>query len=464
MKKILSIALLLGTALLYTGCVNEEDDLFSQSAAERLNQATIDYTERLINTPAGWAIEYYPTPDVLSPDDDNAPMARGYLLLGKFVKGGSVDMGMNISGTDFVKNNYIDQNIFGKYVSDKSTWDVITDNGPVLSFNSYNKCMHIFSDPAIFKTGSGLEGDYEFTIISLPEEGNTSMLKGKKRGTYVRMTKLDADTDFEEYTADINRFTDKYFTSLSPNSNIMRIGDAMYKIEKASTGIMNIYPYDGDNVANEDFYPYLITRHEGKYYLRFRDVIAKEGVEGDIQEFVFDETTERFTDVENEANIIEGGLPAPFFTECLNTGKSWRWVRDTPMSDYMKAMNDKIYEQFKSNTYTLSNINFTKNESGDVVCTMPFTFKMDRLTVSGSAIYVFSVVEETESGITLQYKEAGNESASTLLGNVPVLSEFINQLSTTYTIEAQTTRFDMRTLRLTAADDASRWFVVTLFN
>lgn len=464
MKKILSMALLLGTAFIYTGCVNEEDDLFSQSAAERLNQVTIDYTERLIDTPSGWAIEYYPTPDVLSPDDDEAPMARGYLLLGKFAKGGSVDMGMNISGTDFVKNDYIDQSIFGKYVSDRSTWDVITDNGPVLSFNSYNKCMHIFSDPAIFKTGSGLEGDYEFTIISLPEEGGTAMLKGKKRNTYVRMTKLDADTDFEEYTSDINRFTDKFFTSLSPNSNIMRIGDAMYKIERASTGIMNIYPYDGDNIADEDFYPYLITRREGKYYLRFRDAIEKEGVEGDIQEFVFDENTGRFTDVENEANIIEGGVPAPFFTECLDAGKSWRWVRDTPMSDYMKAMNDKIYEQFKSQTYTLSNINFTKNENGDVVCTLPFTFKLDRLTVSGSAIYVFSIVEETESGITLQYKEAGNETASTLLGNIPALSEFINQLSATYSIEAQTTRFDMRTLRLTAADDASKWFVVTLFN
>ena len=36
-NKIFSLALLLGAALLFTDCKREEDDLFSKSAAERLN-------------------------------------------------------------------------------------------------------------------------------------------------------------------------------------------------------------------------------------------------------------------------------------------------------------------------------------------------------------------------------------------------------------------------------------------
>lgn len=280
------------------------------------------------------------------------------------------------------------------------------------------------------------------------------------------MTKLDEGTDFKTYLEDVNSFTDKIFSDAAPNSNIMMLGGERYRVESASTGIMNIYPYNGDNVADEDFYPFLITKRGGKYYLRFRDVVTKGDAENEAtaQTFVYDETTDKFVDADNEVNVIEGGLPAPFFTECLDGGSTWRWVRNMSASDYMQSLNDKLYDDFKALTYTLTTINFTKNDDSDFVCTLPFTFKMGRVTVSGSASYLFTIADETETSLTLSYKGPGNDTGSLLLGTIPSLNEFVNQLSTTYNIEAQTSRFDMRTLRLTDAGDASKWFVVTLFN
>ena len=46
-NKILTAALLLGSLVMTTACSNEEDDIFDQSAAERLNAASETYSNLL---------------------------------------------------------------------------------------------------------------------------------------------------------------------------------------------------------------------------------------------------------------------------------------------------------------------------------------------------------------------------------------------------------------------------------
>ena len=50
MKKIISLTLLLAAGIGFTACVNEEDDLFDKTAAERLNEASALYSSRLLPT------------------------------------------------------------------------------------------------------------------------------------------------------------------------------------------------------------------------------------------------------------------------------------------------------------------------------------------------------------------------------------------------------------------------------
>lgn len=461
MKKISLTACLLGTALLFTGCVNEEDDLFDKSAAERLNEIVNTYTERLISPSAGWAIEYYPTPESLSPTDSKAPKARGYLTLGKFLSGGSVTMGMDISGTEFVTGGYLDESVYGQYVSDQSTWDVITDTGPVLSFNSYNKCLHIFSDPSVFKTGEGLEGDYEFVVIDLPGEGDEALLKGKKRGAYIRMTKLDEGTDFKTYIDDVNDFTNTIFTSLAPNNNIMVLGGEKYTIESASTGIMNIYPYDGDNVADEDFYPFLITKHGGKYYLRFRDAVTKGDTEAEAtaQTFVYDETADKFVDVDNDANVIEGPEPNAFMCSYIFDNHKIQWDRQSEGEGSMKEAYENVYQGFRRLSYTLSNIQILTNTTNEPI--LRVNYRNNR----GSAAYLdykFSL-DQSDGAVTLQYLEPIG-AAGNVLNTIPSLLDMLSTLSGTFTASKTGTGFDLTTIRLTSSANPNDWFVVSLIN
>lgn len=124
-------------------------------------------------------------------------------LCAKFSSDGSVTMGMN--------NRFSNDT----YVSDRSLWDIITDDGPVLSFSTYNDCIHAFCDPNDLPTsirgggssvtGLGAEGDYEFVITDLQDNAEQGTIKGKKRGTYVRMTRLPEGTDFQQYLAECDR-------------------------------------------------------------------------------------------------------------------------------------------------------------------------------------------------------------------------------------------------------------------
>lgn len=462
-----SIFFLFGAAFLFTACVNEEDDLFDKSAAERLNEVSATYSERFVAPTSGWSMEYYPNPETVSPTDDWAPNTRGYLLSAKFSADGTVDMATNISASDFgdylVNKAHLTQ--YGGTVTDKSTWNVNTDMGPVLSFNSYSQVMHIFSNPGIYDLGNGLEGDYEFAVIDLPEEGDIAMLKGKKRDVYVRMTKIDEGVELSDYINDVNNFSTTIFSPSAPNNIVMKLGETKYQIESASTGIMNIYPYDGDNVTDEDFYPFLVSKRGGKYYLRFRDALRKVEGEQGPQEFVFNEETGKFVDVDNEQNVIQGEDAAPFFFNKINGGSSWSWVRTTTNSDAMNTLNSRIYEEMRKVGYTCNaRINFMLNKAGDFVCAIPFTFKNGRQTVSATATFKFNVSDQTTEGVTLTYAGAGETAGETLYGQIAAVKEFINYLSTTLTIDAAETSFNLATLKLAPATDTSKWFVVTLFN
>ncbi len=92
-----------------TSCAGEEDDIFSASAAERLNESSAKYSARLEAQPNGWAMQYYPT------YSDEYPYGSGYLLLMDFNPDYSVRVAMN---------NRFSGNV---YKNDVSAWEVIKE-------------------------------------------------------------------------------------------------------------------------------------------------------------------------------------------------------------------------------------------------------------------------------------------------------------------------------------------------
>ena len=132
MKINIKYSLIIGLTLVFSSCLREEEDLFPESAALRLNHA-IENARQVLISPSnsnGWVMEYFPTNDT-----------EGYTFLMSF--------SANTFATIAARNKYTPV-----YTTEKSAFDVIGDNGPVLTFNTYNKVFHLFSDPKDPKGGS----------------------------------------------------------------------------------------------------------------------------------------------------------------------------------------------------------------------------------------------------------------------------------------------------------------------
>lgn len=439
MKKIFSTTLLSAVALAFTGCAGEEDDIFSSSAANRLDQSKVTYTERLKSAADGWAMEYYPTKGV------EGVQGKGYLLLMKFNDDESVRMAM--------KNEFSG----GAYLEDESAWQVIADNGPVLTFNTYNDCIHAFCDPKEtpslgLETGRGGEGDYEFVIIDLADGAASAMLKGKKRGTYDRLTRLEEGVDFRQYIEDVQAFGERMFSASAPNECVVTLGDSVMSMADASTGIPNIYPYGGDPILQESYHPYLITKRGGKYYMRFRDEMeAPDGTKA--QEFVYDEGQDMFTGVDHPEFTIEGEEPAKFFMMAMEDGNTWRLSRTSDMSEDMKAKYEAVRTGFTSLRYTMNYIYWTLDE-GQLMCVINLRTNRNA-TVNAS--YKFSMTP-IDGGYTLSYDGPADTAASTIFSSVPAISNLFAEFTADFAVNAATTKFNLSNITFSTGE--TKWFTI----
>lgn len=447
MKKILSIIFLGAALFATTSCVSEEDLLFDKSAAERLNEASDLYSQRILDSKHGWALEYFPHS---STDEDLPLKGAGFLMLAKFEADKSVVVGMN----NFMSGN--------AYKEDRSVWEVITDNGPVLSFNSHNDCIHAFSVPEDIsgtsedETGKGMEGDYEFVMVDVPEGGDYILLKGKKRGAYSRMTRLDEETDFQEYLADVKNFTNKAFNPKAPNSVVVNIGEESFNMIMAQDGgqhgIVKMWPCGSDSTFTKVVRPILVTRHGTKdnytYNVRFRNAI-KVAEEVSEQEFVFDENTQVFTGVTDSDNKICGPDPTEFMAEKLERSATLNFTTTMDASsDFTNALN-AIKDEFSAVKYTFNNIKFKKSDEGVYRAAVAYrNNKKQNVTT----YYDFNYSQASDGSLTFQYVGPSNASGETLLNSVPSIAAFFNLLNGSYKVASYDSPLNLSTVKFYSGD------------
>lgn len=265
MKKIFSVLFAPAFVIAaFTSCNNEEADIWSESSIERLEDVQKSYAEILTSAENGWEMQYFPTVS-----------SAGYIINVKFNADGSVVAAMKNQWTDDVYKE-----------SEPSLWSVNIDNGPILSFDSYNSLIHIFSDPkeipgTSYGNGLGMEGDYEFIMIDVPaDEDGVITLKGKKRGTYAYLTRIPAGEDWENR---INSAYDMRQTMLvnNPSPMALTVNGKEYNMwyQKAVDQI-NIVEVGGDTITQEKLFHYVFNSRglfllepfdlvEGAYYQWF---------------------------------------------------------------------------------------------------------------------------------------------------------------------------------------------------
>lgn len=170
MKKILMFTTALGLMVAtLPSCLKDDKANFSGSPAARLDEAVKVNKQILESAPNGWSLGYYAGRNYSGP---------GFTLTLKFKDGKAYIMGDNKDATTVGISEY----------------DIVKDQGVVLTFPTYNSVIHELAG-ASQGYPEGLQGDYEFAILEA--NANFIRLRGKKWKNEMILTPIKNQTQEE---------------------------------------------------------------------------------------------------------------------------------------------------------------------------------------------------------------------------------------------------------------------------
>ena len=175
MKKAYFLFIYVVLALLMQSCLHDNKTAFDLPAAQRIDQSVADYTALLESSEGGWMLQYYAGKNY---------SYGGYTLLLKFKNGHVTAMGDVLDPEEKATSDYA----------------VVKDQGPMLSFNVYNKVIHPLAE-AWLGNPDGIQGDYEFSILRATTD--SIVLRGRKWKNEMLLTRLPKDANWDEYTIGI---------------------------------------------------------------------------------------------------------------------------------------------------------------------------------------------------------------------------------------------------------------------
>ena len=171
MKKIIN-SILIGTAVLGLSACSLHDDteLFGEPAAERLEKSVAANKTLLESASNGWELHLWTGQDY---------SGGGYTYFMKFAND-KVTVSSDIAPAN---------------MKTTSSYDVISDQGPVLTVNTYNEIFHYLAEPSM-DDDDGEQQDYEFVIMRTTND--SIYLRGKKWGNHMVMTRVAESTSWED--------------------------------------------------------------------------------------------------------------------------------------------------------------------------------------------------------------------------------------------------------------------------
>lgn len=190
--------MLLSLAVLSVSCLKEQTDLFDRTAAARMQDALSNAKTVLTSASNGWKMEYYA--------GNSQADWGGYNLVLKF------------TDTEVTATSERDASL-----TTTTYYKLTTDNGPVLSFDTYTEVLHYFATPA--GSGSlyqGRGGDYEFLILEATSQ--KVVLKGKRSGKICTLYPLSGDGK-------------EFLTSILEKEEAFVIGEAHGSLNDKKAGV-----------------------------------------------------------------------------------------------------------------------------------------------------------------------------------------------------------------------------------
>jgi hypothetical protein len=208
-QHILMAGLALTSSVTLTGCLFEDDDKFDESAALRIEHYADEVQTLLCSAENGWVMEYFPNSS-----------SQGYTMLCKFEENGTVTFA---SDHEYLRNGQS-----GKYTEAKSLYEILKEDGPVLSFNTWNDVFTIFADPVDPTTGNkdgyGLEGDHNLVILS--SSSSEIKLRGERQSGETRM--YPAPADWQQYLKQVSAAKSYFYNNTITGFTLSNGTDTLY--------------------------------------------------------------------------------------------------------------------------------------------------------------------------------------------------------------------------------------------
>jgi len=442
MKKFLNISLLSLVAissLMLGSCKNEVDEIFDEDAVARLEKAKTEYIDILTSNGGKWQMEYYANSD-----------EPGYIYLMTFNKNGSV----TISG----KNQWIGlvqgQN-FGTlgYGSETSLWDVITDNGPVLSLSSFNKYFHLFADPedipstdteATDETGYGHEGDYEFDLMKYSND--TLYITGKKYGIDMIMTRVPANVEDEVYINEVVAMADSFFNAKIPQVYINLPNGVRWIVKNGATSILKMFREGADEISTAETHNVIIT-HDG---LSFMNPISIDGYL--IQNFIRQADGSLLCRDDNQTTMTADPLATVF------QGTTLTWRLDlTNLGGVFAELLPKITSELTS--YNKSTLVYAQIAYIPANSTYAVTFNVKKGSTKINPTYYFTMNAQSDTQIKINMGE-GDRAGELYAEKVPSMRAFVDAMgSGTYQLSANSLLAPIN-MKLTQGSDYMIWNIL----
>lgn len=188
MKNIIN-SILIGTAVLGLSACSLHDDteLFGEPAAERLEKNVAADKTLLESAANGWEL---------------------HMWTGKDYSGGGYTYFMKFANDKVT----VSSDIAPANMKTTSSYDVISDQGPVLTVNTYNEVFHYLAEPSM-EDDDGEQQDYEFVIMRTTND--SIYLRGKKWGNHMVMTRVAESTSWEDEINKIQQMDDDMMRTFS---------------------------------------------------------------------------------------------------------------------------------------------------------------------------------------------------------------------------------------------------------
>lgn len=416
MKKSLVFILAFSFLLGLNSCYKTEEDIWDDSSAVRTEKTLNDYEQAMCAEENGWVLQYFANES-----------EQAYPLLMKFSKNTAVNMAANNSVSSS-----------SGYTEKASTFDLIADMGPVLTFNTYNELLHCFSDPQ--QDGMGHMGDYEFQIMGRNEDGSFN-LRGKKHSIDMKMIKFPMGATYtvngetktvekwEDYYTAYSAIKNAIFPSKSKALFLTAAGES-YRVSGMGSGVLNIVPADADEDAFPTTLSYVISLDNG---VHFSSPFTGDNNKFSIQNFKLNEAgILECTDVDQNANISSGTVATYFLVD----GNNWRVDRNSLEGEYVALFEQMQSDCRTANYGTLQYIQFSWSS---VENKLAFAFKTSKF----DGEYYYDVTIDSDNVITLAFNQETTEaSSSSKAKNAMVFyrqfesfKNFVNLLSATLTLE-----------------------------